>query len=162
MAMAGQVALRFPVVGWLVRDAVYGRPEAKYYFLANCLLAGALGAFVFGYAFVISLALVAAWVALALLVYMTAADSFSKANRRALAADRSAARRCDSSRHTLTRVRPLDRLTFRWKSVAACLLVLEAPRSGLEARSSSLLRRRTLDASLQLASCAGGSVVRFA
>ena len=88
MAMAGQVALRFPVVGWLVRDAVYGRPEAKYYFLANCLLAAALGAVVFGYAFVILLAVVAAWVALALLIYMTAADSFSKANRRALAADK--------------------------------------------------------------------------
>jgi hypothetical protein len=91
MAMAGQVALRFPVVGWLVRDAVYGRPEAKYYFLANCVLAVALGAVVFGYAFVISLALVAAWVALALLVYMTAADSFSRANRRQLASDK---RRC--------------------------------------------------------------------
>jgi hypothetical protein len=88
MAMAGQVALRFPVVGWLVRDAIYGRPEAKYYFLANCILAAALGAVVFGYAFVISLAVVAAWVALALLIYMTAADSFSKANRRALAADK--------------------------------------------------------------------------
>jgi hypothetical protein len=90
MAMAGQVALRFPVVGWLVRDAIYGRPDAKYYFLANCILAVAvaLGAFVFGYAFVISLAVVAAWVALALLIYMTAADSFSKANRRQLAADK--------------------------------------------------------------------------
>ncbi len=88
MAMAGQVALRFPVVGWLVRDAVYGGPEAKYYFLANCILAAALGAFVFGYAFVISLAVAAAWVALALLVYMTAADTFSKANRRALATDK--------------------------------------------------------------------------
>jgi hypothetical protein len=88
MAMAGQVALRFPVVGWLVRDGIYGRPEAKYYFLANCILAVALGAFVFGYAFVISLAVVAAWVALALLIYMTAADSFSKANRRQLAADK--------------------------------------------------------------------------
>ena len=86
MEMAGQVALRFPVVGWLVRDAVYGRPEAKYYFLANCILAAALGAVLFGYAFVISLALAAAWVALALLVYMTAADSFSRANRRDLAA----------------------------------------------------------------------------
>jgi hypothetical protein len=86
MAMAGQVALRFPVVGWLVRDAVYGRPEAKYYFLANCILAAALGAVVFGYAFVILLAVAAAWIALALLVYMTAADSFSKANRRALTA----------------------------------------------------------------------------
>jgi len=88
MAMAGQVALRFPVVGWLVRDAVYGRPEAKYYFLANCLLAAALGAVVFGYAFVILLAVVAAWVALALLVTMTAADSFSKFNRRQLAAEK--------------------------------------------------------------------------
>jgi hypothetical protein len=86
MEMASQVALRFPVVGWLLRDAIYGRPEAKYYFLANCILAAALGAFLFGYAFVISLALVAAWVALALLVTMTAADSFSKANRRDLVA----------------------------------------------------------------------------
>jgi len=88
MAMAGQVALRFPVVGWLLRDAIYGRPEAKYYFLANCILAVALGAIVFGYAFVITLAVLAAWVSLALLVYMTAADSFSKANRRHLAADK--------------------------------------------------------------------------
>jgi hypothetical protein len=86
MEMAGQVALRFPVVGWLVRDAIYGRPDAKYYFLANCILAAALGAALFGYAFVISLALVAAWTALALLVAMTAADSFSRANRRALTA----------------------------------------------------------------------------
>jgi hypothetical protein len=88
MEMAGQVALRFPVVGWLVRDAIYGRPDAKYYFLANCILAAVLGAVLFGYAFVISLALLAAWTALALLVTMTAADSFSKANRRALAADK--------------------------------------------------------------------------
>lgn len=86
MEMAGQVALRFPVVGWLLRDAIYGRSEAKYYFLANCILAVVLGAVLFGYAFVISFALVAAWAALALLVYMTAADSFSRANRRALAA----------------------------------------------------------------------------
>ena len=88
MAMAGQVALRLPVVGWLLRDAIHGRPEAKYYFLANCLLAVALGAVAFGYAFVISLALAAAWGALALLITMTAADSFSKTNRRALAADK--------------------------------------------------------------------------
>jgi hypothetical protein len=86
MEMAGRVALRFPVVGWLLRDAIYGRPEAKCYFLANCILAAVLGAVVFGYAFVISLALVAAWSALALLVTMTAADSFSRANRRDLAA----------------------------------------------------------------------------
>ena len=66
-----------------MRDAIYGGPDAKYYFLANCILA-----VVFGYAFVISLALVAAWASLALLVYMTAADSFSKANRRQLAADK--------------------------------------------------------------------------
>ena len=88
MAMAGQVVLRFPVVGWLLRDAIYGRPEAKYYFLANCVLAAVLGAALFGYAFVISLALIAAWAALALIVYLTAADSFSRANRRALAADK--------------------------------------------------------------------------
>jgi hypothetical protein len=42
---------------------------------------------VFGYAFVIPLASVAAWVALALLVSMTAAGSFSKANRRQHTAD---------------------------------------------------------------------------
>ena len=89
MAMAGQVALRLPVVGWLLRDAIHGRAEAKYYFLANCILAVVLGAVVFGYAFVISLALVAAWSALALLVYMTAADSFSRASRRYHAARKS-------------------------------------------------------------------------
>jgi hypothetical protein len=41
--------------------------------------------YAFGYPLVITLALTAAAVSLALLVYMTAADSFSKANRRALA-----------------------------------------------------------------------------
>ena len=39
METAGHAVLRLPVLGWLVRDAIYGLPDAKYYFFANCALA---------------------------------------------------------------------------------------------------------------------------
>ncbi len=85
METAGQAVLRLPVLGWLVRDAIHGLPDAKYYFFANCVLVLGLAVYTFGYPLVIVLALTAAWASLAFLVYMTAADSFSKANRQALA-----------------------------------------------------------------------------
>ncbi len=85
MKYAGQAVLRLPVVGWLLSDAINGSPDAKYYFFANCALALAVAIYFVGYPLVIVLALAAAWISLALLVYMTAADTFSKANRRALA-----------------------------------------------------------------------------
>lgn len=85
MEIAGQAVLRLPVFGWLVRDAIYGLPDAKYYFFANCALALAVAIYFVGYPLVITLALIAAGISLVLLVYMTAADTFSQANRRALA-----------------------------------------------------------------------------
>ena len=85
MKYAGQAVLRLPVVGWLLSDAINGLPDARYYFFANCVLVLGVAIYAFGYPLVITLALTAAAVSLALLVYMTAADSFSKANRRALA-----------------------------------------------------------------------------
>jgi hypothetical protein len=85
METAGQAVLRLPVLGWLVRDAIYGLPDAKYYFFANCALGLVLAIYFVGYPLVITLALIATGISLALLVYMTAADTFSQANRRALA-----------------------------------------------------------------------------
>ena len=43
METAGQAVLRLPVLGWLVRDAIHGLPDAKYYFFANCALGLACG-----------------------------------------------------------------------------------------------------------------------
>ncbi len=85
MEITGQAVLRLPVFGWLVRDAIYGLPDAKYYFLANCALMLVVAIYFLGYPLVIALALIATGISLALLVYMTAADTFSQANRRALA-----------------------------------------------------------------------------
>jgi fatty acid desaturase len=80
--------LRFPVLGWLVRDAIHGLPDAKYYFFANCALLLVAAIYTFGYPLVIVLALTLAAFALVMLVHMTAADTFSKANRKALAEEK--------------------------------------------------------------------------
>jgi hypothetical protein len=88
METAGHAVLRLPVLGWLVRDAIYGLPDAKYYFFANCALLLAAAIYAFGYPLVILLALALTALALVLLVHMTAADTFSKANRQALAEEK--------------------------------------------------------------------------
>ncbi len=81
----GTLALRIPVFGWLLADAIKGWPDAKYYFFANLALVLAAAIYEYGYPVVIVLAVTAAGLALVTLVYMTAADSFSRANRRVLA-----------------------------------------------------------------------------
>jgi hypothetical protein len=64
MDLALRTFFRLPIIGWLVRDAVHGAPDAKYYFMANLLLAFVLLLYEFGYPFLISFALTAAAIAL--------------------------------------------------------------------------------------------------
>jgi len=73
-----QMVYRIPVAGWLIRDAVLGQPDAKYYFIANMavLLLGLV--WLLGYPLVICLALGMAAVALSGLVVLTAGDAFGR------------------------------------------------------------------------------------
>ena len=57
MNNVGRLALRVPVLGWLIHDAVHGLPDAKYYFIVNCLLVLAMLIYTIGYPLVIILAL---------------------------------------------------------------------------------------------------------
>jgi biotin transporter BioY len=82
MEMAGRAALKTPLFGWMIRDAIHGSPDAKYYFVVNVLLVAAILTYFIGFAFLITLADIAAFLALAFIVYMSAADSFSLAGRK--------------------------------------------------------------------------------
>jgi len=93
MNQVGRLALRVPVLGWLLRDAINGLPEAKYYFAVNCLAVLVAAIYFIGYPFVITLALTMTAMALSLIVFMTAQDSFSKGNREDLAKMKRAPRR---------------------------------------------------------------------
>jgi hypothetical protein len=76
MNLALRTFFRIPIIGWLVRDAVHGAPDARYYFMANLLLAFVLLLYEFGYPFLISFALTATALALIFIVVLTAADLF--------------------------------------------------------------------------------------
>jgi len=76
MELAARAFFRVPVIGWLAGDAIHGHSDAKYYFIANLLLAFAFLVYVFGYPFLICSALAAAASALTFLVVLTASDLF--------------------------------------------------------------------------------------
>ena len=78
MNNVGRLAFQVPVFGWLIHDAVKGLPDAKYYFIVNCLIVVAALIYFVGYPLVIVLALSATAGALFLLVFGTAQDGFSK------------------------------------------------------------------------------------
>ena len=82
MEMAGRVALKTPVFGWMLHDAINGLPEAKYYFGVNVFLLLALGVYFFGFPLLITVADIGAGLALLMIIYMSAADSFSAAGRK--------------------------------------------------------------------------------
>lgn len=71
---------KFPILGWMVNDAVSGHDDAKYYFIGNVVLTLVLAVYLFGYPLLIVLALTAAALALTTIVIFTAADMFE--NRR--------------------------------------------------------------------------------
>ncbi|MCK9919114.1 hypothetical protein MXD81_59300 [Microbacteriaceae bacterium K1510] len=96
MELAARTFLRVPVIGWLLRDAIYGLPDAKYYFIGNLFLVFAALVYLFGYPFFICSVLAATAAYLTFLVVFTTSDLFdskSNAQRQAAAARRDEALR---------------------------------------------------------------------
>lgn len=81
MSLVLRILFCIPILGWLVRDAIYGRSDARYYFLANLMFSFVLLLYQFGYAFLICFALAATGLALSSLVALTAADALETKNR---------------------------------------------------------------------------------
>ncbi|MEP9350918.1 hypothetical protein [Xanthobacter sp. KR7-225] len=74
MPAAARVLFRVPVVGWFLKDAVCGLPDAKYYFIANLGFLFAGLTYRFGYAFLIVYGLTATALAMGALIVLTASD----------------------------------------------------------------------------------------
>jgi hypothetical protein len=82
MEQVGRLALRAPVLGWMIHDAIHGLPEAKYYFAFNVVAVFALLTYLIGFPFLILASDGLAFTALGFIIYMSAADSFSAAGRK--------------------------------------------------------------------------------
>lgn len=96
MSLTRKTVYRIPLVGWLLKDAVHGAPDAKYYFMWNLLVFVALAVYAFGYPLLIAMCLTAAAAALGMIVVLTASDLFdakSRAMRAAASASRMPRRR---------------------------------------------------------------------
>ena len=97
--MVGRAALKTPLFGWMIHDAIHGMPDAKHYFGVNIILVAAILTYFIGFPFLITLADIAAFLALAFIVYMSAADFFSVAGRKIRARIQAGARRSSDSAH---------------------------------------------------------------
>lgn len=75
--MSYALLYRIPVAGWLVRDAVLGAPDARYYFIANLVILVAGLIWWIGYPLVICIGLAGAALCLTGLVLLTAIDLFA-------------------------------------------------------------------------------------
>lgn len=71
-----------PVFGWLLKDAVHGAADAKYYFFGNVLVLLAALVYWVGYPLLIVLALTAAVVTLSMILLLTATDLIDQRARR--------------------------------------------------------------------------------
>lgn len=74
MQAVARTLLRFPIFGWFLKDAIYGLPDAKYWFLGNLAFVFAALVYLIGYPFLIVCALAATAAMLTFLVVFTAAD----------------------------------------------------------------------------------------
>lgn len=74
--MPGSFALFYhvPLVGWLLRDAIEGKPDAKYYFAFNVIVSLGFLLATFGYPLLIGIALTLTASVLTALVILTASD----------------------------------------------------------------------------------------
>ncbi|MFG1297790.1 MULTISPECIES: hypothetical protein [Xanthobacter] len=82
MQAVARAFFHVPVVGWLLRDAVHGLPDARYYFIFNLLVLFAALVYFFGYPFLIVSALTATAAMLVTLVILTASDMFSRLGKK--------------------------------------------------------------------------------
>ena len=81
-----------PVFGWLLKDAVKGAPDAKYYFVGNVFVLLAFLVYTFGYPLLIILALTGTASMLTAIVTLTATDLFAQRQRRLARARQALAR----------------------------------------------------------------------
>lgn len=72
-----------PVIGWLVKDAVHGAPDAKYFFAFNIVVLLIGGIYFIGYPLLITLGLIGSAAGLSGLVLLTAPDAFDSRSSRA-------------------------------------------------------------------------------
>ena len=77
MAESGSLVSRIPVLGWMINDALRGRPDAKYWFAFNVVALIVILTWLIGYPFVIVLALCGTFGMLTTIVVLTAGDLFS-------------------------------------------------------------------------------------
>ncbi|MFG1431078.1 hypothetical protein V5F44_09445 [Xanthobacter sp. V2C-8] len=92
MQAVARAFLHVPVVGWLLKDAIYGLPDAKFYFVFNLLVAFGVLVYVFGYPLLIVTALTATAGMLVSLVILTASDMIGRMGKGRAVADASKAR----------------------------------------------------------------------
>lgn len=74
MGIFARIFYSVPVVGWLVKDAVHGSDEAKYFFLFNVLVVLAGAIYAFGYPLAITLALIGTGLGLSWVILLSMGD----------------------------------------------------------------------------------------
>ncbi len=79
---------QIPLVGWLAKDAVRGKPDARYYFFFNIVILYAIMVYMVGYPLLIVTALTGAAVMLTSIVALTATDMIENRIRRLRASDK--------------------------------------------------------------------------
>lgn len=71
-----------PLFGWLLKDAVHGAADAKYYFFGNVFVLMAVLVYWVGYPLLIVLALTATAATLSMILLLTATDLIDQRVRR--------------------------------------------------------------------------------
>lgn len=82
MTTVARTFFHVPVFGWLLKDAIHGKDDAKYYFFGNLFVLLAVLIYIVGYPLLIVLALTAAVCALSLILVLTATDLIDQRVRR--------------------------------------------------------------------------------
>ena len=78
MAQSGSLLSRIPVLGWMVTDALNGRPDAKYWFAFNVAALLIILTWLIGYPFVIVMALLGTFGMMVTILILTAGDLLSR------------------------------------------------------------------------------------
>ncbi|RDV03394.1 hypothetical protein [Undibacter mobilis] len=82
MTAIARTFFHVPVFGWLLKDAVHGAVDAKYYFFGNLVAVLAVLVYMVGYPLLIVLALTMAAAVLSMILILTATDLIDQRTRR--------------------------------------------------------------------------------
>lgn len=81
-ATPSSLVFRLPLLGAMLRDAVFGHDDAKYYFIANVLITLFWATYLYGYPFVIVAAEIGAVAVLSTIVALTSMDLWQNRGKR--------------------------------------------------------------------------------